>query len=131
MFILLSYHAYCDHSFSKVKEKRNLKLTFVDIVRVFRNCICMITHFLLKCHLNRSKSSWQNLAGRNEFSASPFRDSPSPRGDKQSLCCGCRFGAFKLRGQQMAAAVICSLTHLGTPPPRQPAGKQVSVSFSS
>lgn len=122
LFILLSYHTYCDHSFSKVKEK-NLKLTFVDIVRVFRNCICMITHFLLKCHLNRLKSSWQNLAGRNEFSASPFRDSPSPRGVKQSLCCGYRFGAFKLRSQQMAAAVICSPTHLGTPSP-MPAGQE-------
>lgn len=122
LFILLSYYTYCDHSFSKVKEKTILKLTRVDIVRVFRNCICTVTHFLLKCPLNRLKSSWQNLAGRNEFSGPPFGGWPSPHSDRQSLCCGYRFGAFKLRSQQMAAAVICTRTHLGTPSPT-PAGE--------
>lgn len=93
-------------------------MTRVDIVRVFRNCICTVTHFLLKCHLNRLKSSWQNLAGRNEFSGPPFRGWLSLHGgDRQSLCCGYRFGAFKLRSQQMAAAVICTRTHLRTPSP--------------
>lgn len=97
-----------------------LKFICVDIVQVFRNYVFTVTLFLLECHLNQLKSFWQKL-DRQKLIQLP---------GLQSLTCGCRFCAFNVNGQQMAAACHLHVEPLRNPSPI-PADWEVVRKFSS
>lgn len=96
------------------KSKKKILFTYVDIVQVFRNYICTVTHFLLKCHLNRLKSSWQKLDRQKLIQWFVFQSQHGWKAKPSLWLRGC---AFNLSGQQMAAACRLHVDPLGNPSP--------------